>query len=100
MQSLKRVTGQGRQNYAEAWLLLFLKIPQPSFVILATVQAAAILRAKRQCAKAAVKTHWATPGCENEQISHRDDLKHALWLSNNVPKLSQWCAARPPIPSS
>lgn len=36
--------------------------PQPSFVILATVQAAAILRVKRQRAKAAVKNTLGYPG--------------------------------------
>lgn len=25
-------------------------------------------------------------GSENERVSHRDDLKQALWLFNNVPK--------------
>lgn len=61
MQSLKRVTGQADKIIQKPGFFSF-ENPQPSFVILATVQAAAILRAKRQRAKAAVKTHWATPG--------------------------------------
>lgn len=73
------------------------------FVVFAAVHAANILEGKAGAPRQLLSAYpiaGTTQGCANEQISHGDDLKHASWLSNNVPKQSLWCAARPPLPSS